>query len=141
MLSDKIRVDLNTAMKARDSLRVLVLRMVLSELNYKKIEIQKELTDEDVVTVIQREVKKRREAVESYRAGGRVEQEEQEKKELAILQEYLPKQMGEKEIVTELVGMDLPKDFAAAMKVAGPKFRGKADGAVVAKLVRGMVNG
>lgn len=92
MLSDQIRNDLNAAMKAGDSLRVSVLRMLLSAFNYKKIDLQRDLTRVDEIAVTQNEAKKRREAIESYRAGGRKELEEQESRELEMLQTYLPKE-------------------------------------------------
>lgn len=89
MLSDRIKADMVAALKAGEVLRLSVLRLLVSELNYKKIEMQKELTDEDVMGVIFREVKKRKEAVESYTAGGRQEQAEQEQREMEILKEYV----------------------------------------------------
>jgi len=118
---------------------VSVLRMLLSEMNYKQIEVGRELTDEEVVGVVGREVKKRREAVESFKQGGREEQAAGEAQELEILQEYLPKQLSEAELTAEidqaLKGIEV-KEFGPVMKVISPMFRGKADGALVAKLVR-----
>lgn len=141
MKSYQIRTDLNAAMKAGDSLKVSVLRMVLSAFNYKKIDLQKDLTEADEIAVLQNEAKKRREAIESYRAGGRTEQEEQEAKELEILQAYLPEQMGEEEIRNEIKKLNLPSDFGQAMKIAAPMFRGKADGGMVARIVREVIGG
>lgn len=92
MLSDQVRSDLTVAMKMGDSLKVSVLRMLLSAFNYKKIDLQRDLTEADEVAVVQNEAKKRREAIESYRAGGRKELEEQESRELEMLQTYLPKE-------------------------------------------------
>ena len=136
----RIKVDLTAAMKAGDALRVSVLRMLLSELNYKKIDLGRELTDEDAIGVLQKEAKKRREAIASYTAGRRTEQAESEGRELAILTAYLPQQMSEEEVRAEIhqemqkVGQ--PADFGAAMKVFSPMFRGKADGGMVARLVK-----
>lgn len=141
MISDQIRADLVVAMKAGDALKVSVLRMALSAFNYKKIDLQRELTAEDETGVLQNEAKKRREAVESYRAGGRRQQEEQETRELEILEGYLPRQMPEQEVRGELGKMVLPADFGAAMKMAAPVFKGRADGGLVAKIVREMVGG
>lgn len=141
MLSDRIRNDLNAAMRAGGALRVSVLRMVLSALNYKKIELQRELTEADETAVVQNEAKKRREAIESYRAGGRPEQEKQEAQELEILQAYLPKQMTEEEIGNEIKRLNLPQDFGQAMKMAAPMFKGRADGGLVAKIVKEVVGG
>lgn len=141
MLSDQIRSDLTTAMRTGDALRVSVLRMVLSAFNYKKIDLQRDLTEVDEMAVVQNEAKKRREAIESYRAGGRKEQEEQEAKELEILQSYLPKQMSEKEIEIEIRKLELPADFGQAMKIVSPMFKGKADGGLVARIVKEIVSG
>ena len=113
---------------------------VISVFNYKKSELQRELTEVDEVGILQNEAKKRREAIESYRAGGRLDQAETEEKELAILQEYLPKQMSQIEIEKEIERLNLPKDFAQAMKIAAPVFKGRADGGLVAKVVRERVS-
>ena len=145
MLADRIRTDLTTAMKAGESLRVSVLRMLLSELNYKKIDLQRELLEEDVAGVIRKEAKKRREAIESYRTGGREEQARVEEEELAILAEYLPKQMAEAEIRGEVIKLieslstKEKADFGKVMKVVSPVFRGRADGGMVAMVVRELI--
>lgn len=136
----QVQADLIAAMKAGDSLRVSVLRMLLSAFNYKKIDLQKDLSDNDELIVIQNEAKKRREAIESYTKGGRAEQAANEQKELEILAAYLPTQLTEDDIKRELVGMDLPKDFGGAMKLVSPVFRGRADGGLVARLVKEIIN-
>lgn len=144
MLSDQIRTDLTAAMKSGDALRVSVMRMVLSAFNYKKIELQRDLNEADEVAVVQNEAKKRKEAIESYRAGGRIEQEKQEAQELEILQAYLPKQMTEGEIRNEIGErryLEGISDFGQAMKIVSPVFRGKADGALVARIVKETVGG
>ena len=125
-----------TAMKAGETLRVSTFRMLLSEFNYKNIDLQRELTDEDAMGVIQKEVKKRREAIESFTAGGRTEQAEKEKQELAILQTYLPEMMTEEQITARVKELNLPKDFAQAMRIAAPEFKGKAEGKMVAEAVK-----
>jgi len=142
MLSDQIKLDMTGAMKAGDGVRTSTLRMVLSELNYKKIELQRDLTEEDVIGVVQKEAKKRREAIESYTAGSRPEQAAAEKAELEILEGYLPKMMGEQEVKDEMAKRlaDLGEvEFGQAMKVLAPVFRGRADGAVVAKVVKELI--
>ena len=142
MLNDNIRNDLNFAMKAREVLRVSVLRMLISEINYKKIDLQRDLTDEDVVGVIQKEVKKRREAIEAFSAGGRPEQAETEQKELEMLMAYLPAQVDEKEIQDEVIKLmgrlsdEEKSNFGQVMRVVSPVFKGKADGRVVADIVK-----
>jgi uncharacterized protein len=139
MLADQIKSETTAAMKAGDPLRLSVLRMIVSELNYKKIDVQRELSDEDVVAVLQKEAKKRREAIEAYSKAGRTDSASQEAQELKIIEAYLPAQMSEDEIrdqifkIKELEGVT---EFGQAMKIVSPMFRGKADGGLVAKIVK-----
>lgn len=132
---NRIKSDLTIAMKAGDPLRLSVLRMLASALGYKQIDLHRDLTDEEVISVIGNEAKKRREAVESYTKAGRADSAEKEGQELKILQAYLPTMMTEDEIRAEISKLELPKDFGQAMRVAAPIFKGKADGSLVAKLV------
>lgn len=142
MLANKIQEDMIAAMKAHDALRVSVLRMLISELNYKKIDLQRELTDADVAGVVAKEVKKRNEAVESFKAGGRTEQAASEAKEAEILKAYMPEMMNEAdlrvEIEKEIAKLDeaAKGNFGQAMKIISPMFRGKADGGMVANIVK-----
>lgn len=136
MLGEQVKADLHASTLASDVLRRDTLRMLVSELNYKQIEIQKDLTDADVIAVIQKEVKKRNEAIISWEASGRTESANKEHEELGILQKYVPAQMTEEEIKAELIKMNLPKDFAQAMKIASPAFRSRADGKLVADIVK-----
>ena len=145
MLKDKIQEDLKQATKARDELRLSVIRMLKSAIQYH--EIQKggagyEATDEDVIEVIGREVKKRNEAIELYKKGGREELAQKEEKELEILKTYLPEQMSEGE-VRKLVEEEIARTGASGMqdmgKVMGslmPKVKGHADATLVSTLVR-----
>ncbi len=141
-LEEKIRNDLTVAMKAGEALRVSVIRMLLSELNYKKIDLQRDLTDQDIFGVISKEVKKRKEAVESFTAGGRKEQAAGEQKEAEILSQYLPAQMSDEEILIEVakiiktLGEEERKNFGLVMRAVTPVLKGKADGATVARVVK-----
>ncbi|MEK9200427.1 MAG: GatB/YqeY domain-containing protein [Patescibacteria group bacterium] len=139
MLFDQIKSDLVTAMRARDALVTLVLRTLLSELNYKKIDVQRELNDEDAVAVLLKEAKKRREAIDSYTAGGRGEQAVQEQNELAIIQKYLPAQMTADDVEKEILSIEEIKDqteFGQVMRVVSTRFKGRADGKLVADVVK-----
>lgn len=141
-LPEQIKQDLFASMKAGDGLRTSVLRMLLSAINYKRIEQQRELNEADIIGVINKEVKKRREAIESFTAGGRKEQAESEAKELKILSAYLPKQMEEEEIkkeVTKIIaglGDEERSNFGQVMKVIAPAFKGRAEGGLVARIVK-----
>ena len=145
MLKQKLQEELKQSMLAKDSLRTSVLRMLLSAINY--YEIQKggagyEATDEDVLSVIQKEAKQRRDSIEEFKKANRPELVEKEEKELEMLQVYLPQQMSEEEIkalVKEAINQTGAKTMADMGKVMGAlmsKIKRKADGNLVSKIVR-----
>ena len=145
MLKQQLQEELKQSMLAKDTLKTSVLRMVLSAINY--YEIQKggagyEATDEDVLSVIQKETKQRRDSIEQFQKGGRQDLVDKETKELKLLQVYLPQQMSEAEIknlVKEAINQTGAKTIADMGKVMGalmPKVKGKADGGIVSKIVR-----
>ena len=135
----RLKAELTAALRAGETLKLSVLRMLVSELGYKQIEVQRDLTDEDVVVVLNKEAKKRREAIESFTKGYRLEQAQKEQQELEILQAYMLKMMGEEEIKAELSKMDLPKDFGQAMRIEEPVFKGRAEGGMVARIVKEVI--
>lgn len=144
MLKDKLQEDMKAAMIAKDEEKLSTLRMLKSALQY--AEIAKgagyQATDEDVVDIIGKEVKKRREAIDLYEKGGRPELADKEKKEIEFLSAYLPEQMGESEIsklVDEAVSSSNAKTMQEMGKVMGilmPKVKGRADAAMVSSLVK-----
>lgn len=142
MLIDQIKADLTGAMKSRDVGRLSVLRMLVSAINYRQIELQHDLSDEEILVVVAKEVKKRNEAIESYKAGGREEQAKTEADEAEVLKKYLPEMMGEEDLRSEIekemknINVEDTGDFGKVMRVISPLFRGKADGSVVAKIVK-----
>jgi uncharacterized protein YqeY len=143
MLKEKLSSDLKEAMKAGDAAKRDVLRMLTSAIKNKEIEKRVELTDEQVLEVISSEVKKRRESVVQFTAGGRPELAEKEEAEIALLIGYLPEQMGEEElkkIVLETVAELPDKNVGNAMKAVMAKVKGKADVALVSKLVKDALN-
>ena len=141
-LQKKISEDLKAALKAGDQLRLTVLRMVNSALQNKKIEKGKdaELTDEDVLQVLSKEAKKRKESIIAFETGGRPELAEGEKKELVIIEEYLPKQMSREEVVKEveriLSGIADKSKFGLVMKEVMKELKGKADAGMVTELIK-----
>ncbi|MEJ2887648.1 GatB/YqeY domain-containing protein [Actinomycetospora aeridis] len=135
-LKERLRSDLTTAMKARDEVRVSTIRMTLSAINTEEVagESHRELTDDEVVTVIGRESKKRRESAEAFDGAGRSELADRERAEQAVLTDYLPAQLSDAEL-TELVaaaiaetGAEGPKQMGQVMKVVQPRIAGRADG-------------
>jgi hypothetical protein len=149
MLADQIQTDLTAAMKARDDLKVSVLRMALAAIKEAKVagdEIR-ELTDEDVVALLTKEAKRRDEAAEAFAAGGRDESAAKERAERDVLAAYLPAPASEEEIaalVDEALaegGFDQPSQMGLAMKAAMAKVAGKADGKQVSALVKARLAG
>ena len=140
-LQEKLNTDLKTAMRARDELRMLVLRSLLSSMNYAEIAKQKKLDDGGVIEVIGREIKQRKESIEAYEKGNRADLAAKEKAEMAILQEYMPAQMGRDEIISIVqavlteVGAKGPGDKGKVMQKLMPQVKGKADGGEVNSIV------
>ena len=145
MLKQQLKNQLKESMLAKDELRTQVLRFILSGITY--YEINKggagyEATDEDVMAVIEKEVKQRNDSIESYGKANRTDLVDKEKAELAILQTYLPKQMSEEEVkklVAEAIsatGAFTPQDMGKVMGALMPKVKGKADGSLVSSLVK-----
>ncbi len=142
MLIDKLTEDMKTAMKARDAARLGVLRMTLSEVKNARIEKGADLTDDDVTQVIRRAVKKREEASEAFRAGGRPELAESELREAEVLSVYLPRMIGGaelEEIVAAAIveaGATSAKDMGKVMKVVMAAHGSRVDGKAVQAIVR-----
>ncbi len=142
MLKDKLQQDMKDALKSGNSQKRTLLGMAISSIKNKEIEKRGELTDEEIVSVIASEVKKRRDSVEQYQKGGRADLAEQEKKEAEILMAYMPEQMSEDEVRSEVkkaVAQTGAKDIKEMGKVIGAvmaKVKGKADGQLVSRLVK-----
>lgn len=145
MLKTQLKDELKEAMLAKDTVKTSVLRMVLSALGYHEINkggAGYEATDEDVMTIIQKEAKQHRDSIEQFKNAGRPELVEKEEIELAILEKYLPSQMGEDEIRNLVVaaiaksGATSAADMGKVMGVLMPDVKGKADGGVVSRIVR-----
>lgn len=145
MTKQQLKDELKQSMLAKNELKTSVLRMLLSAINY--YEINKgvagyEATDEDVLTVIQKEAKQRKDSIEQFGKAGRQELVDKETKELEMLQKYLPEQMGEDEIrklVKEAIlqtGATSSADMGKVMGSLMPKTRGKADGGLVSQIVK-----
>ncbi len=154
MLKITIQEDLNSALKEKKELEVSVLRMVLASVLSKEKDKRFKsgkaedvpLTDEELTDVISSEIKKRREAIELYIRGNRPELAEKEKKEITILQKYLPEQLTEEEI-KKLVGEAVAKTGAKEIKDMGkvmaelmPKVKGKSDSSLVSRLVKELLS-
>jgi uncharacterized protein len=141
-LKSQIQEDLTNSMKAQDALKTSALRMLKAEIM--KFEVsgaKKEATDEAVITIIQKQVKQRKDSEEQFRAGDRQEMADKEAAEEKILSAYLPEQMSEEEVreivkaTIQEVGASSKADMGKVMGAVMPKVKGKADGKIINKLV------
>lgn len=158
MLKQKLQKDLNEALKNKDQLKRLVLGMVMTAIKNREVEKrtrlsktisdvgelekQGQLTEDEILEVIASEVKKRKESVEQFRAGGREELAQKEKSEMDILLSYLPEQLGEDEVRAEIqktiaeLGAQGPKDMGRVIGAVMAKLKGRVDGGTVSRLVK-----
>jgi len=138
---EKLQEQLKTAMRERNELRTSVLRMLISDFKYAKIEKMGELTEADSTQLIQRAIKKRKESIDLYEKGGRPELAAKERDELKILQEFAPAEMDENtvrakidEVIREL-GVTEKKDMGRVMKEVLARYKGQIDGKIAQKIV------
>lgn len=142
MISSDLSAQIQEALKSGDKVRVSVLRLLSSALRKAEVEKRGELSEEETIAVIAREVRKREEAAAEYSRGGREDRAQSEQAEAEILKEWLPEALSEEELsqlVDEAVtesGAAGPPDMGKVMKVLMPKVSGRADGKKVSELVR-----
>ena len=143
-LKERLRTDLNTAIRARDQVRLRTLRLALTSITNEEVagDAARELSDDEVVKILTREAKKRREAADAFESAGRADQAAAERAEGAVLADYLPAQLADEEL-TSMVSAAITETGAAGMqgmgkvmKVVTPQVAGRADGARVAAEVR-----
>ncbi|SPL94306.1 LporfX [[Actinomadura] parvosata subsp. kistnae] len=143
-LKDKLKADLTASLKSKDEVRLRTVRMALAAINVEEVagKQARELSDDEVIKVLTKEAKKRREAAEAFANAGRKEQAEAELAEQAVLEEYLPAQLSDEELA-ELVeaavaetGAAGPQAMGQVMKAVNPKVAGRAEGGRVAAAVK-----
>ncbi|WEV70208.1 GatB/YqeY domain-containing protein [Lactobacillus sp. ESL0785] len=145
-LSEQIMADMKEAMKARDKIRLNTVRMIKSALMNEKIKAGHELSPDEELTVLNREKKQREESIAEFTKAKRDDLAEETKKELAVVESYMPKQLSQaelKQIVTETiaeVGAKGKSDFGKVMKALMPKIKGKADGKAASSAVQSQLN-
>ena len=147
-LKSKLQSDLNGAIKSRNTVVAETIRMVLSAITNEEVagKEKRELSDAEVITVLTREAKKRREAAEAFEAGGRTDRAAAERAEGEVIASYLPAQLSEAEIKNLIaetitaVGAAGPSDMGKVMGSLKAKVAGKADGALVSSLVKEALN-
>ncbi|MDQ1541073.1 MAG: uncharacterized protein QOH29_1799 [Actinomycetota bacterium] len=148
-LKSRLHADLTTSIKARDELRTATLRMVLSAITNEEVSgaAARQLSDDDVLKVLAREAKKRREAAEAFATGNRPELADRERAEGGVIDEYLPAQLSDDELrdlVTQAIaqaGASGPQAMGTVMKAVNPLVAGRADGGRVAGEVKRQLAG
>jgi len=146
-LKDKLAADLKQAIRQRDQQRKSTLRMVMAAIRNAEIEKRRELDEGDLLAIIAKEVKQRRESIAEFESAGRQDLVDQEKGELEILLAYLPRQLSREEIevkarqVIEEVGATSPAQMGEVMRRLMPMMKGKADGKLVNQVVRELLAG
>ena len=145
-LKQQLQKDLLEAMKAHEEIKVSALRMLkASILKFETAGERKEASNDNVLTIIGKEVKQRRDSIEEFKKGGRMDLAAKEEQELAVLQTYLQAQMSEEEVkklvaeVISSVGAHSKADTGKVMAVLMPKIRGKADGTMASKMVSALL--
>ena len=143
---EKLQADLKIAMKAGDTERRHVLRQLMAAIKQVEKDLQKDLSPEDMVSVLMSEAKKWREEIDELEKAGRPDSIAEKQSELAIIEDYLPQQMGRAEIealvrdVIAEVGATTPRDMGNVMKALMPRVKGQADGKLVNQVVREHLN-
>ena len=147
-IKETLQGDLNTAIRSRDEVTSSTIRMLLTAITNEEVagKEKRELKDEEIITVLSREAKKRREAAEAFEAAGRADKAAAETAEGVVIAKYLPEQLSEddvKKLIAEAVtatGAAGPADMGKVMGALKPKIAGKADGAMVSNLVKAALN-
>tara|TARA_B100001765_G_scaffold206944_1_gene164646 strand:+ start:237 stop:680 length:444 start_codon:yes stop_codon:yes gene_type:complete len=145
-LKEKLLSNMKEAMKSKDSVKLGTVRGVISAVKNQEIDLKKELSEEEILTIVSREVKKRKEAAVLYEKGNRPELKDKEIQEMKILQTYLPEQVSEKDLrhrIQEVIaetGAEGMKDFGKIMKTLVPEFKGKADNGLIKELANEYLN-
>jgi uncharacterized protein YqeY len=141
-LKEKISEDMKTAMRAKDSGRLATIRLINAAIKQKEVDERIELTDDQVLSVIEKMIKQRKDSISQFEAGGRQDLADIEKAELVVLNAYMPAQMSEVEVQAEVtaavaaVGAAGPQDMGKVMGVLKPKLAGRADMTAVSAMVK-----
>jgi hypothetical protein len=135
------------SLKAKDSLKVSVLRMVRTALKNKEVELIRKLEDDEILRVLSSQIKQRKDAIEQFRQGGRSDLADKEEQELAILESFMPKALDAEELKSGIqaviaeTGASSMKDMGKVMKEAMRRFAGRADGKEVSEMVKKQLSG
>lgn len=145
-IKDKLMADLKDAMKSHNKLRKDVITLIRSAIKQREVDERIELTDEDILAIISKQLKEKKSSIEDFKKGNREDLVKQTEDEMKILLEYLPKQLSQedlKEIVKDAIdkeNISSMKDIGKLMKAVMPQVKGKADGNAVNKIARELLN-
>lgn len=145
-LSQRLEQDMKLALKNKDKTKLSVIRMLRSAIKNAEIERGRPLEEEEVLDVLARELKQRKESLQEFEKAGRSELAEKAKAEIAVVQAYLPTPLSEEELrklarqVIDEVGASTPADMGKVMKELIPRVKGRADGKEVSRIVRELLN-
>ncbi|PJF35303.1 MAG: glutamyl-tRNA amidotransferase [Candidatus Thermofonsia Clade 1 bacterium] len=141
-LKERLQEDLKAAMKGGDIARRDAIRLIASAIKQEEIDAQKTLTEEEVIALLMREAKKRRDSIEEAQRLGRTETAAKEQFELSVIEAYLPQQLSREELEAEIrraieeVGAKSAKEMGNVMKVLMPRVKGRADGKLVNEMLK-----
>jgi uncharacterized protein YqeY len=141
-LKEQISEDMKTAMRAKDSSRLATIRLIIAAIKQKEVDERIELNDDQVLSVIEKMIKQRKDSISQFEAGARPDLADIEKAELVVLNAYMPAQMSEAEVQAEVtaavaaVGAAGPQDMGKVMGVLKPKLAGRADMTAVSAMVK-----
>ena len=146
-IKDKIQEDMKTAMRAQDKERLATIRLIMAALKQKEVDERIVLTDEQILAILNKMIKQRRDSITQFEAGNRVDLADKEKEEVLVIQQYLPTQMSEAEIEQAVAaaiqesGAASAKDMGKVMGVLKGKLQGKADMTIVSAKVKDKLAG
>jgi uncharacterized protein YqeY len=145
-LKQQITEDMKTAMRAKETARLGAIRLLLSAMKQREVDERIELTDADIVAIIEKMLKQRRDSISQYEAANRQDLADVEKFEVTVLQGYMPQQLGEAEILTAIneviaaTGATGPQDMGKVMAAIKPKLAGRADMGKVSGLIKAQLS-
>lgn len=146
MLLDKIKNDLVASMKSKDAFSLNVIRMVKASIQMEAINKKRDLTDEEIISVIEKQIKMRKDAIVEFEKGNRSDLVEQNTKEIELLQKYMPEQLSEEEVLNIIleafkkINPTSSKDMGLIMKEVTPKLKGRTDMSKVSAIIRDKLN-
>jgi uncharacterized protein YqeY len=137
-LTDQLQTDLNAARKAGDKARTLLLGTIIADVRNREIELRRALTDDDVIDVLRRGIKKRRESIEMYSTGGRSDLADKERTEVDTLSAYLPAAVSDEELRTAIRAAIAggARNIGAVMGKVMPQFKGRAEGGTISAIAK-----